>query len=74
MFGSCPSLALPNVGKNWLAKILAKKSSAHTRPNIWQESVRDGGMSIDSQNFGNKPSIDQNTLGNQFFGKASVGN
>jgi hypothetical protein len=35
MFGWCPGLALPNVGKNWLAKILAKESLAHTWPNIW---------------------------------------
>jgi hypothetical protein len=41
MFGSCPSLALPNVGKNWLAKILAKKSLAHIWPNIWQETMRE---------------------------------
>jgi hypothetical protein len=36
-----PYLALPNVGKNWLAEILAKEFSANTLPNIWQESVRE---------------------------------
>jgi hypothetical protein len=53
-----PYLALPNVGKNWFAEILAKEFSANTLPNIWQESVREMGMPIGSQNFGNKPSID----------------
>ena len=36
-----PYLALPNVSKNWLANFLAKKSSTHTWPIIWQESVRE---------------------------------
>jgi hypothetical protein len=36
-----PYLALPNVGKNWLASFLAKESSTRTWPIIWQESVRE---------------------------------
>jgi hypothetical protein len=32
------------------------------------------GTSIGSQNFGNKPNMDQNTIGNQFFCGADVGN
>jgi hypothetical protein len=34
---------------------------------------RDGVIPIDSLHFGNKPNIDQNIVGNLFFGRASVG-
>ena len=35
---------------------------------------RDGGTPIGNQNFGTKPNIDQNAIGSQLFGRASIGN
>jgi hypothetical protein len=70
-----PTLALPNIWQQLACQFFGQGIlHPHLTNYLARFCETNSGTSIGSQNFSNKPNIDQNTIGNQFFGGANMGN